>query len=55
MGVQMEKPEITKTQQGETGDEQVQIIFFDIREIVHKEFVLAGQTVSSTYHCDILL
>jgi hypothetical protein len=31
------------------------IIFFDIREIVHKEFILADQTVSSTYHCDILL
>jgi hypothetical protein len=24
MGVRMEKPEITKTQKGETGDEQIQ-------------------------------
>jgi hypothetical protein len=30
------------------------LIFFDIKEIVHKEFVLAGQTVNSTYNCDIL-
>jgi hypothetical protein len=31
------------------------IILFDIKEIVHKEFVLAVQTVSSAYYCDILL
>jgi hypothetical protein len=24
-------------------------------ETVHKEFVLAGQTVNSTYYCDVLL
>jgi hypothetical protein len=30
------------------------IIFFDIKGTVHKEFVLAGQTVSSAYYCDIL-
>jgi hypothetical protein len=30
------------------------IIFFDIKGIDHKEFVLAGQTVNSTYCCDIL-
>jgi hypothetical protein len=30
------------------------IIFFDIKGIVHKEFILAGQTVNSTYYCDIL-
>jgi hypothetical protein len=30
------------------------IIFFDIKEIVHKEFDLAGPSVSSAYHCDIL-
>jgi hypothetical protein len=28
------------------------IIFFDIMVIVHKEFVLAGQTVNSAYYCD---
>jgi hypothetical protein len=30
------------------------IIFFDIKGIVHKEFVLTGQTVNSAYYCDIL-
>jgi hypothetical protein len=29
------------------------IIFFDIKGIVHKEFVLAGQTVNSAYNCDV--
>jgi hypothetical protein len=30
------------------------IIFFDIKGTVHKEFVLAGQTVISAYYCDLL-
>jgi hypothetical protein len=30
------------------------IIFFDIKEIVHKEFFLTGQTVNSACSCDIL-
>jgi hypothetical protein len=30
------------------------IIFFDIKGIVHKEFVLAGQIVNSAYYCDVL-
>jgi hypothetical protein len=30
------------------------IIFFDIKGIVHKEFVLVGQTVNFTYYCDVL-
>jgi hypothetical protein len=30
------------------------IIFFDIKGIVHKEFVLADQTVNSAYCCDVL-
>jgi hypothetical protein len=29
------------------------IIFFDIKWIVPKEFILAGQTVNSAYYCDI--
>jgi hypothetical protein len=29
------------------------VIFFDIREIVLKEFVLAGQTVNSAFCCDV--
>jgi hypothetical protein len=30
------------------------IIFFGTKGIVHKEFVLAGQTFNSAYYCDIL-
>jgi hypothetical protein len=30
------------------------IIFFDIKGIVHKTFILAGRTVNSTYYCDVL-
>jgi hypothetical protein len=30
------------------------IIFFDIMGIVHKEFVLARQTVKSAYYCETL-
>jgi hypothetical protein len=30
------------------------IISFYSKEIVHKEFALAGQTVNSAYYCNIL-
>jgi hypothetical protein len=30
------------------------IILFDIKGILHKEFVLASQTVNSAYYCDVL-
>jgi hypothetical protein len=30
------------------------LLFFDIKGIVHKQFVLAGQTVNSAYYCDVL-
>ena len=30
------------------------IVFFDIREIVHHEFVLEGQTVNAEFNCDVL-
>jgi hypothetical protein len=30
------------------------IIFFAIKEIVHKEFILAGQTVNSAHYCDCM-
>jgi hypothetical protein len=36
---------LTETEKGETGD---------MKEIVHKELFLAGQTTNSTYCCDIL-
>jgi hypothetical protein len=30
------------------------IIFFDIKGIVDKELVLAGQTANPVYYCDVL-
>jgi hypothetical protein len=30
------------------------VIFYDIEGIVHKEFVLEGQTINTAYSCDIL-
>jgi hypothetical protein len=30
------------------------IILFDMKGIVYKEFVLAGQTVNFAYYCDVL-
>jgi hypothetical protein len=30
------------------------MIFSDIKGIVHKEFILGSQSVSPTYHCDLL-
>jgi hypothetical protein len=30
------------------------IIFFDIKDIVPKEFVVAGQRVNSAYYCEVL-
>jgi hypothetical protein len=34
-------------------DKSMLIIFFDMRGIVHKEFVLAGQTVNSACYCRV--
>jgi hypothetical protein len=30
------------------------IIFFDIKGIVHKDLVKAGQVVNTAYYCDVL-
>jgi hypothetical protein len=43
-----------QSKKGKTGEEQMLTIFFDIRGIAHKEFVLAGQSVNSAYYCDVL-
>jgi hypothetical protein len=53
----MEKPKLTETEKARQVKSKVKsmlIIFFDIRGIVHNKFILAGQTVSSAYYCDIL-
>jgi hypothetical protein len=46
-----------ETGNGEAGEEQNQEHarhFFDIKRIVHKEFILTTITVNSAYYCDIL-
>jgi hypothetical protein len=53
----MEKSKITETEKARQVKNKVKsmlIILFDIKGIVHKEFFLAGQTVNSTYYCDVL-
>jgi hypothetical protein len=47
-------PRPKKERQVKSKVKSMLIIFFDIKEIVHKEFVLAGQTVNSSHYCDIL-
>jgi hypothetical protein len=41
-----------KARQARNEIKSMLIIFFDIKGIVHKKFVLAGQTVDSAYYCD---
>jgi hypothetical protein len=46
-----------QSEKDETGEEQSQEHahhLFDIKGIVHKEFVMADQTVCSSYCCDVL-
>jgi hypothetical protein len=53
----MEKSKLTKNKKARQVKSKVKsmlIIFFDIKGIVHKEFVLAAQTTNSTYYCDVL-
>jgi hypothetical protein len=55
---QCEKSKLTETEekarQAKSKIKSMLIIFFDIKEIVHKELVLASQIVDSIYYCDIL-
>jgi hypothetical protein len=43
-----------KARQVNSKFERMLIIFFDIKRIDHKEFVLVGQTVNSAYYCEVL-
>jgi hypothetical protein len=45
---------LKKARQVKSKAKSMLIIFFDIKGIVQKEFVLAGQTVNSAYYCDVL-
>jgi hypothetical protein len=43
-----------KMRQAKSTVKSMLIIFFDIKGTVHKEFILAGQTVNSSYLCKVL-
>jgi hypothetical protein len=45
--------ELKKAIQVETNVRSILIMFSDIKGIVHKEFVLAGQTVNSSYRATV--
>jgi hypothetical protein len=47
-------PRLKKLRQMKSKVKCMLIIFFDIKGSVHKDFILAGQTVNSAYYCDIL-
>jgi hypothetical protein len=47
-------PKLKKARQEKSIVKRMLIIFFDIKGIVHKKFVLAGQAINSVYYCDIL-
>jgi histone-lysine N-methyltransferase SETMAR len=47
-------PRLKKVRQVKSKVKTMLIIFFDIKGIVHNEFVLAGQTINSAHYCDIL-
>jgi hypothetical protein len=45
---------LKKVEQAKSKAKSMFMIFFDIKGIVHKEFVLEGQTVDSTHYHDLL-
>jgi hypothetical protein len=47
-------PRAKKASQVKSTVETMFIIFFLIEVIVHKEFVLTGQTINSAYYCGFL-
>jgi hypothetical protein len=47
-------PRPKKSRLGKSDVKSMPIIFFNIKGIVHKEFILAGQPVNSEYYCDVL-
>jgi hypothetical protein len=47
-------PRLKKVRQVKSKVKRMLVIFFDIKGIVHEEFVLARQIVNSAYYCDVL-
>jgi hypothetical protein len=53
----MESPKSPRLKRARKPNSNVKImliIFFNIKEIVHKEFILTGETVNSAYCGDLL-
>ena len=53
----MEDSRIPKTEEGEAEPHRTQKhahVFFDIRGIVHHEFLPQGQTVNAQFYCSVL-
>jgi hypothetical protein len=51
--VSLNSPISKKARQMRSKVTSMLIIFFDFKEIVHKEFLIAGQTVNSAYCRDV--
>jgi hypothetical protein len=52
--VSTNSPRPKKVTQVKSKVKSILIIFSHIKGIIHKKFVLAGQTVNSAYYCDVL-
>jgi hypothetical protein len=54
----VEEPTITKSRKGAAGPEfskeHAHCFFFDVKGIVHREFVPPKMTVNSDFYCDVL-
>ena len=47
-------PRPKKARQVKSNVKSMIIAFFDVKRIVHKEFVPTGQSVNSEFYCDVL-
>jgi hypothetical protein len=53
----VEEPTVTKSKKGEAGPEfskEHAHFFFDLKEIVHSEFIPPNSTVNCDFYCDVL-
>jgi hypothetical protein len=47
-------PRPKKARQSHSATKSTLIVFFDIRGIVHREFVPEGQNVNAEFYCNVL-